>query len=778
MVSTKEMVVFLLIVVALIFLAAGLLKFLGISVDLGGQLSDIEGKIPTLTLPIEEIPEGESKNVLEMLNIAPGEIPLTAGIVGCSLSKTIRDDFIANGESEHGIKLDNYGITDLLYIDSALFKINYNSQKGKYDEDKDLTPEQEKKIIQEKGCYDLVGQSGQPLFVRFLSQCPQRFDEACINSFLRGLSRNPTHDKPFCTKGEKLISPGKGQLVSFGNKDCGKSAPGRSAGGLDSYDTSCKMCESGNDDKITGYSQFPALPISIHGLQALPATSLLFLGYDKNSDGTKHFIEQQYATDDSNLGADKFLPDCGSGTCSPTYRWILYWNKNNKKYVYEIKKVPEKLDLGIITTEQIPDRLAFVFAGNGQDSNRFSRSNANRNSPAAPLYADLRRKLDITFTAANDFDFPTFIKNFKDSSSKPKGNDYKIGVSKSCTNVQGGETVCTGRTYFDAKVGQENWQENIETCFGQDCYDTDIEGPINFKKLYYNTLTESGEIGDGKNYNPIDLGDICPSNNKKLFEIDIKHNLDQGKFLKNHKYNIIVNRFLTKIEGKSEKTDGCGWGTIGCGWCWEPIQNNNGPKLDLIQTDSCNRIASRSYGDCNLAWGIPVGSVMNTRFWKDYSIIIVDLGEASAATTTTKPKTTTTTSSAVVAGRGAATSSTTTTARANLADLATVADVIAGDVSNKIKIDITINNLGTASANAGKYEYSIVNSNTGEKLSIASGDYTKIEAGKSFHTVVSPQYSHPNGLYRADVRVDSTGTTEETNENNNIYPVNYAIPFT
>src|SRR3989338_3536180 len=98
MVSQKEMIVFLFVVVVLIFLGGVLLKILQQVPFIGGILSQIEGYIPQLTLPIEEEDESQSLTAAELLNIAPGDFGTTAGLVGCSIAKTIHDDFVLNGE--------------------------------------------------------------------------------------------------------------------------------------------------------------------------------------------------------------------------------------------------------------------------------------------------------------------------------------------------------------------------------------------------------------------------------------------------------------------------------------------------------------------------------------------------------------------------------------------------------------------------------------------------------------------------------------------------------
>ena len=512
MVSQKEMIVFLFVVVVLIFLGGVLLKILQQVPFIGGILGQIEGYVPQLTLPIDEEDESQSLTAAELLNIAPGELYTTAGVVGCSIAKTIRDDFILNGEKDkgHGEKLDYYG-SGLSYLTSAKFKIDIDLATKNYRKDSELTTAQMNKLLFEKGCADNIPGALSPL-----PKCPEKLDENCINEHLGNMAFDEAKKKGICTDGEKIITPktpssGREQ-ISFGNKACGGKAPGWENA------NPCSECASGNDDriKIIGFS-----------------------GSENKYNGNQYSLGPLFATDDSNFDANNFPPECLDQKCSPTYRWSLFWNPTEKKYEYEVRKIPEQKDLGkAFTMKQMPDLLAYVFAGKTKSGDeafsylRLSRENADRNSLAGPKFSDMREKVDFTFVADADKNLGEFINEFKKSSYRPIGMTASVKVLKS-------KDVLKSDTRYDTTIENEEWKENVEDCYGDDCYKTKIEI---FK---YNVLHTSGVetnliqyqfndalsnfFGDTRSWfttqQDLNLGEICKADREKLFGINIKNNL-------------------------------------------------------------------------------------------------------------------------------------------------------------------------------------------------------------------------------------------------------------
>lgn len=642
MVSQKEMIVFLFVVVVLIFLGGVLLKILQSVPFIGGILGQIEGYVPQLTLPVDEEDKSNAISVNDLMSIAPEDMPITSGIVGCSIAKTIRDDFVLNGEKEknHGEKLDFYG-SGLNYLASAKFKIDVDPATKNYRKDSELTTTQMNKLLFEKGCADNIPGALSPL-----PKCPEKLDENCINAHLGNMAFDEAKKKGICTDGKKIITPSSGgSQISFGNKACGGKASGWENA------NPCGECASGNDDRIEN------LGVS---------------GSENKYNGIQYSLGPLYATDDSNFNAGNFPPDCLDQKCSPTYRWSLFWNSKEKKYKYEVRKIPEQKDLGkSVTINQMPNLLAYVFAGKVNPAYeslkylRSSRENADRNSLAGPKFSDMREKVDFTFVADADKNLGEFIDEFKKSSSRPTGMTASVKISE-------------GDMRYDTTVENEEWKESVEDCYGNDCYKTKPE-IFKYNMLHTSILANNliqyqsndalkkffGDIGSWfTTQQDLNLGDICKVNREKLYEINIKHNLGtNGHFSKDHKYNIVVKRYKISKEEKGIHAENCGgteWWTHQCQFCWEPIggelsnsQVNDAATKARMDGDACNNIANRGFKDCSDNYGIPAESKSVVTVWKDYSIIIVDLGEENPTTTTLKATTssTTTTQSKTIAGK-------------------------------------------------------------------------------------------------------------------------------
>ncbi len=381
MVSQREMIVFLFVVVVLIFLGGVLLKILQSVPFIGNILGQIEAYVPQLTLPVEQENLGEEKVVDLLEGARKGGDYITSVEVGCDIANAIRDDFEKNGDLKKPRKATTDDFQNLIGIGSSYYIIKSRifSMPVEGGNPKDAGG-------LSSGARDkLKSVCGGTLPI-----CSWKLDEACVTSVLKNLK---VGELPFC--GNKGFSDNNGQTVKFGNENCGSS----------NYKgwTDCKdLCVGG--DKINRFDQSGR----------------------ENVENFGYVAAQDAVSVQDRVGGDKFVPECNVGDCKPNYRYVLYYNRHDSKKSYEIQvlKIPKLTDVAILSPSQVAGDIAKIF------------KRGSLNSDAGAAYRDLRQSVRITFTPTENillFDFKDALeKNIR----KEKGeNDWTIDFQE-CSDVK------------------------------------------------------------------------------------------------------------------------------------------------------------------------------------------------------------------------------------------------------------------------------------------------------------------------------------------------------
>src|SRR3989344_5370237 len=335
---------------------------------------------PTLVPPILQEGIGDEKTV-DLLGSARTSSDFTSvQEVSCDIARSIRDDFVKNGDEKNTRKVTFAdAFTDLSKIGSPYFIINSEVLSIPMGSDGNA-----------KG-YSLLSAGALEKLSKAcdgVNACNGKLDEACVTSFLKNFK---VGSLPFC--GE--FNSDNGKNVKFGNKNCGESD-------FKKWGDCGAWC--GGPDKITKFDQ--------QGVETETYNSINF---------------GESISTESNVGDDKFVPNSASTPVNfyieNNYRYVLYWDKKTKNDYYEIEvlKTPKIKDLGKIDMKELSGALASVFTKDP------------RSSDAGAKYRDLRQTVKVVFEPSSVVGLKKFLDDFIEAVKSPRMGDEWNYLTEKCS---------------------------------------------------------------------------------------------------------------------------------------------------------------------------------------------------------------------------------------------------------------------------------------------------------------------------------------------------------
>ena len=564
-------------VVGIIILSLLLIGLLVAGGDLGKMFPEmVIGNVPKIKVPISFSTFG-----VETVDMTGLGLPMTATEVGCSIAKTIRDDFAQYGESNSAgrgqtLVLNN----DLRVISAKRFSIGIDNTSYNdlihYWESRKFSSDQRIKLAEACG-----------LDTNYLADCQQHLDEACVSLLLY---RMKIGEKKLCTD-EGTINVG-GENVKFGNEKCDVLTKTVSK----DWVQDCIICKGG--DRIG-----------------------LWMGggadYYKilSPGGGKDYTESIYKVKD--VKTDAFPPGYQNCTdspwnpknCVPDYMYVLYWDTENKQYHVSMPRIPKGQDIGTADPTTVSKDLGTLFKDNDYKS---------RSSPAGLLYSELRMIRNITFKPSQRMLINDFAGNYITAIQEPEGEQ------------QSGWPFGNKMIVTDAK-----WTYSYDQCDGPDCYVsmpkviehkiartkvakesnswTSIVSPAAY--LFGQAMGDLGDMLGDKNYvtwsQLAGCGNQTKKDNEDYKSIQVHSNLavNEEYLEPNKTYNVIVT-YWTYNKAGSFSGPSCGaMGVPGeCKFC----------------VKGCGDATSRWSYDCTKEGGASFDQIRTDRLFFDYSLIIVD----------------------------------------------------------------------------------------------------------------------------------------------------------
>ncbi|MEM5804495.1 MAG: hypothetical protein QXU82_01460 [Candidatus Aenigmatarchaeota archaeon] len=587
-------------VVGIIIISLLLIGLLAAGGDLGKMFPQmVIGSIPKIRPPLASSAFG-----VESVDLTGLGLPTTATEVGCSIAKTIRDDFVRYGESDSAGRGQALALSDKLRVIGAkkfaidIDTINYGTFTH-YWESASLTEDQRKKIAEACG-----------LDTPLLPNCPQHLDEACVSLLL---NRMKVGEKKLCT-GASTVNVG-GENLKFGNSKC------------ENVEVTNVLAMTGQATKDIIKDIFPpslveyltkkkkvastVSPDWVQDCQICPdadrITSWTSGGADyfTSTRYGKDYQESTYKVKDSKV--DFFPPgyeNCSvtsqatgyytPNNCVPDFMYVVYWNTGTKSYQVSMPRIPKGQDIGTADPAAVAKDLGALFKDNDYNA---------RGTPAGLLYPELRMIRNITFRP----------------SQKMLINDFAAEYVKAIQVKSESDSSAL-------------WTFRYNQCDGPDCYVT-LPKQTQYKRARQKIMSSDKSVEMGgwivgslmewatdstfgdMNYKYWSEKDSCQkqlkADNPDFKTIQVNSNLivNEEYLEPNKTYNVIVTYWMY------DKSTG--WGGPSCGAMGVPGECK-------FCINSCTDKTNRWSYDCKGGPSAKYDGVRTDTLYYDYSLIIVD----------------------------------------------------------------------------------------------------------------------------------------------------------